>query len=100
MSTLTCPHLALSLHPHAPHRHAPRPLHVAGPSSPRAPCRRAPRRCTHHVAVPLAAACTASPCSLRRLICLYAFPFSFYYYLFCSPIAVPQWHDGDVAART
>src|SRR6266851_3546450 len=37
MSTLTCPHLTMSLHPHVPHHHAPHPLHITGPSSPHAP---------------------------------------------------------------
>ena len=54
MSTLTCPHVALSLHLHAPHRRAPLPLHEpfhwafvtacpvsSSPSRLRAPRRRA-----------------------------------------------------------
>src|SRR6266851_2183855 len=68
-----------------------------------------------HVAVPLAAACTALPCPLwlhaprrcarssfcRLIFCLYAFFFLFSTnFLFCSPVAMPQWHDGDVATRT
>jgi hypothetical protein len=73
MLTLTCPHFAVSLHPHVLHRRAPCPLLLA--------------HCTslglhhrmRHDAVPLTTGHTMSPCSLHWLICLYAFPFSFFY---------------------
>jgi hypothetical protein len=95
MATLTCPPFVLSPHPHAPRRRVPRPLHepcncVAGLSSPHAPCRLAPRGCTNRVAVPLAVACTASPC--LRWLMLYSYGFFFLFFsfsansLFCSPV--------------
>jgi hypothetical protein len=55
MTMLTCPHLAVSLHPHAP----PCPLHRS------CRCRCAPHDCTHHIAIPLAAARTVSPSPSR-----------------------------------
>ncbi len=71
MTTLTCPHLAVSLHSHAPHHYTPRSCthHVAMPlaaaltmslcpSQLHSPCHCAPRGCTHHVVVPLMVAHT------------------------------------------
>ena len=49
----TCPHLTMSLHLHAPHCRAPRLLHIAGPSSPHAPCHCVPCSYVHCITVPL-----------------------------------------------
>ena len=101
--TLTCPHLAMSLHPLAASPR--RPLHES------CRCRRAPSDCTHRVAVPLAVVRIALPspsqlhalrcrpprgcthalqCSLRRLTTAwYVFFFLFSTnFLFCGPVTV------------
>jgi hypothetical protein len=70
--------------------------HIASfcPSQLHASRRSAPRGCTHRVAVLLAPA--YSLC-VRFLFSFFLLTSSF---LFCSPVAMPQWHDGDVATRT
>ncbi len=97
--------------------------HIIAPTCAASPCSSPAARTVslglhhhmHHVTVPLAAACTTLPCpswlhaphhcaqsSFRQLIfCLYTFLFLFSTnFLFYSPVAMPQWHDGDVAMRT
>ena len=85
------------LHHHM--RHVAVPLTAARitlfcPSQLHTSCHSAPRGCTHCVAVLLAPAYSLCVCFLFSFFLLTSS------FLFCSPVAMPQWHDGDVATRT
>src|SRR5216683_1109648 len=86
MTTLTCPHLPLSLHPHAPHCRAPRPLHepccwsfitatamLPCPSQLHAPPHLALRGRMHHVAMLLVPAYPLLVCFLFFFFTLTSF---------------------------
>src|SRR5216683_889689 len=86
--TLTCHHLALSLHLHPPHHCAPHPLHApcCCPPQLQAPCHLPPHGCRHHIALH---GCmhhvTVLPVLVYPLLVHFLFSATF---LFCSPVIV------------
>src|SRR6266853_3317447 len=91
MSTLTCPHLTVSLHPHTLHRCAPCPLHE--------PCRWAFITTCAMSLCPLwlCAPCCLAPCSCMHRVAMLGAPFaglfsaymlSFFFFLLTFSFAV------------